>query len=84
MGQRRTGLSSAWLAVKRPIRYATRVRRSSRANQCLGRINMRSFLGSPLVVVRKGLKLTRNRSVAHSSSRAQQSLGCFQIFLASS
>ena len=27
MGQRRTGFSSAWLAVKLPIRYATRVQR---------------------------------------------------------
>jgi hypothetical protein len=34
---------------------------SSRPSECFGRINMRGFLSSPLVVVGKGLKLTRNR-----------------------
>jgi hypothetical protein len=38
-----------------------------------GRINMRSFLSSPLVVVGKGLKLTRNRSVGHGLGSAEQS-----------
>jgi hypothetical protein len=32
----------------------------SRSSECFGRINMRGFLSSPLVVVGKGLKLTRN------------------------
>jgi hypothetical protein len=44
---------------------------------------MRSFLGSPLVVVGKGLKLTRNRSVSHGLGSAEQSLCCFQVLLAS-
>jgi len=39
----------------------------SRSSRCPGRINMRSFLGSPLVVVGKGLELTRNRIVGHGS-----------------
>jgi hypothetical protein len=38
---------------------------------------MRSFLGSLLVVIGKGLKLTRNRSVGHSLGSAEQSLCCF-------
>jgi hypothetical protein len=33
--------------------------------------------GSPLVVVGKGLKLTRNRSVGHGLGSAEQSLCCF-------
>jgi hypothetical protein len=44
---------------------------------------MRSFLSSPLVVVGKGFKLTRNRSVSHGLSSAEQSLCCFQVLLAS-
>jgi len=44
---------------------------------------MRSFLGSLLVVVGKGLKLTRNRSVSHGLGSVEQSLCCFQVFLAS-
>jgi hypothetical protein len=54
-----------------------------RSRGCFGRINMRSFLSSPLVVVGKDLKLTRNRSVGHGLGSAEQSSCCFQIFLAS-
>jgi hypothetical protein len=43
---------------------------------------MRSFLGSPLVVVGKGLKLTRNRQVSHGLGSAEQRLRCFQVLLA--
>jgi len=50
---------------------------SSRLSECFGRINVRSFLSSPLVVVGKGLKLTRNRSVGHGLGSAEQSLCCF-------
>jgi hypothetical protein len=46
-------------------------------SECFGRINVRSFLSSPLVVVGKGLKLTRNRSVGHGLGSAEQSLCCF-------
>jgi hypothetical protein len=49
---------------------------SSRTSECSGRINMRSFLSSLLVVVGKGLKLTRNRSVSHGLGSAEQSLCC--------
>jgi hypothetical protein len=56
---------------------------SSRSSQCFGRINMRGFLSTPLVVVGKGLKLTLNRPVGHGLSGAEQSLCCFQVFLAS-
>jgi hypothetical protein len=47
--------------------------RSSRASQRLGLINMRSFLSSPLVVVGKSPKLTRNRSVGHGLGSAEKS-----------
>src|SRR5262249_62349508 len=40
----------------------------------------RSLLGSPLVVVGKSLKLSRNRLVRHGFGRAEQSLRCLQIF----
>jgi hypothetical protein len=53
------------------------------ANQCLGSINMRSFVSSPLVVVGQSPKLTRYRSVGHGFGSAEQSLCCFQVFLAS-
>jgi hypothetical protein len=46
---------------------------SGRSSECFGRIGMRSFLGSPLVVVGKGLKLTRNRPVGHGLGSAEQS-----------
>ena len=49
----------------------------SRTRECFGRINMRSFLGSLLVVVGKGLKLTRNHSVGHGLGSAKQNLCCF-------
>jgi hypothetical protein len=55
----------------------------NRSGERFGRINMRSFLGSPLAVVGKGLKLTRNRSVGHGLSSAEHSLCCFEVFLAS-
>jgi hypothetical protein len=38
---------------------------------------MRSLLSSPLEVVGKGLKLTRNRSVDHGLGNAEQSPCCF-------
>jgi hypothetical protein len=44
---------------------------------------MRGLLSSPLVVVGKGLKLTRDRSVGHGLGSAKQSICCFQVFLAS-
>ena len=50
---------------------------SSRTSERFGRINMRSFLSSLLVVVGKGLKLTCNRSVSHGLGSAEQSLSCF-------
>jgi hypothetical protein len=46
----------------------------SRSSECFGGINMRSFLSSPLVVVGKGFKLIRNRSVGHGLSSTDQSL----------
>jgi hypothetical protein len=56
---------------------------ASSPSQCFGGVNMRGFQGSPLVVVRKGLKLIRNRLVGHSSGDAQKSLRCLQILFAS-
>ena len=44
---------------------------------------MRSFLSSPLVVVGKGIELTRNRSVGHGLGSAEQSPCCLKIFLTS-
>jgi hypothetical protein len=55
----------------------------SRSSECFGRINMRSFLGSLLVIVGKGLKLTRYRWVSHGLGRAEQSLCRFSVLLAS-
>ena len=46
---------------------------SRRASQCFGRINLRSFLSSPLIVVGKCLKLTCDRLVGHASGSAKQS-----------
>jgi hypothetical protein len=48
-----------------------------------GRINMRSFLGSPLVVVGKGFELTGNRPVGHGLGSAEQSLCRCKVFLGS-
>jgi len=45
-----------------------------RSRNCFGRISMRSFLGSPLVVVGESLKLARNRSVGHGLDSAEQAL----------
>jgi hypothetical protein len=42
-----------------------------------------SRFGSPLVVVGKSLKLSRNSIVSHSFGSVKQSLRCLQIFLAS-
>ena len=50
---------------------------SSRTSECFGRIDMRSFLGSLLVVVGKRPKLTRNRPVSHGLGSAEQSVCCF-------
>jgi hypothetical protein len=71
--------SKRWLDVMLPIRSCTPLAFSigSRSSECFGRINMRGFLSSPLVVVGKCLKLTRNRSVGHGSGSAEQSLCCF-------
>jgi hypothetical protein len=71
--------------VKLPIRSCTPLAFSvsSRTSGCFGRINMRSFPSSLLVVVGKGLKLTRNRPVSHGLGSAEQSLCCLQVFLAS-
>jgi hypothetical protein len=80
------GLNSAKKCLCRlPFRLCTPLAFSagSRSSQCSGRINMRSLLSSPLVVVGKGVKLTRNRSVGHILGSAEQSPCCFQIFLAS-
>jgi hypothetical protein len=44
---------------------------------------MGSFLGSPLVIVGKGLKLTRNRSVCHGFGSAEQSPCCLNKRFAS-
>jgi hypothetical protein len=49
----------------------------SRSRNRFGRINLRSFLTSPLIVVGKSLKLTRNRSVGHGLGSAEQGLCCF-------
>jgi hypothetical protein len=46
------------------------------SSECFGCINMRSFLSSPLVVVGKGLKLARDRSVGHGLGSAEQSPCC--------
>jgi hypothetical protein len=56
---------------------------SGLVQQTLRGIHMRSFLSSPLVVVGKGLKLTRNRSASHRLGSVEQSPCCLQIFLAS-
>ena len=63
-------------AVKLPIRSCTPLRfsASSRSSGCFGRINMRSLLSSPLVVVGKGLELTCNRLIGHALGSKEQSL----------
>lgn len=64
------------VAVNLPIRSCTPLAFStgSRSRNCFGRISMRSFLGSPLVVVGERLKLGRNRSVGHGLGSAEQAL----------
>src|SRR6478752_6625345 len=54
-----------------------------RSSQCVGCIVERSLFGSPLVVVGKSLKLSRNRLVRHGFGSAKQRLRRLQIFLAS-
>jgi hypothetical protein len=73
------GISSAGWAVTLPIGPCTPLAFSvsSRSSGCFGRINMRGFFCSPLEVVGKGLKLTRNRSVGHGLGSAKQNLCCF-------
>ena len=73
-----THIRSAWWAVRLPIRSCTLLVfiASSRSSECFGCINMRSFFSSPLVVIGKGLKLTRNRSVGHGLGSAEQSPCC--------
>ena len=55
----------------------------SRSSECFGCINMRSFLNSLLLVVSKGIKLTRNLLIRHEFASAEQSLCCFSVFAAS-
>src|SRR5215813_13228210 len=55
----------------------------SRSRQCLGGINLRGLLGSPLVVVGEGFELTCNHTVGHALGGAKQGLCCLQIFPAS-
>jgi hypothetical protein len=61
----------------RLVRLIVTVNASSRPGQCLSPISMRGFLGSPLIVLGKRLKLTRNVLVGHCSGSAEQSLCCF-------
>jgi hypothetical protein len=72
--------------MKLPTRSCTPLAFSGghRSSECSGCIIVRSFLGSPLVVVGKSLKLSSNRSVSHGSGSAEQSLCCFYVLLASS
>ena len=58
-------------------------RASNGSSQCFGCIVERSLLGSPLVVVGKSLKLSRNRLVSHGFGSAKQSLRCLHVLLAS-
>jgi hypothetical protein len=63
-----------------PIRPCTPLefRASSRSSRgCFGRINVRSFVSSPLIVLGKRLKLIRNVLVGHCLGSAEQSLSCF-------
>ena len=62
---------------------STRPGVGSRSSERFGCINMRSLLSSLLVVVSKGLKLTRNRPIRHGFGSAEQSLCCFSLFAAS-
>src|SRR6266446_4504730 len=55
---------------------------SSRPSQCLSRISVCSFLSSPLIVLSKRLKLTRNVLVRHCLGRPEYGPCRFQIFFA--
>jgi hypothetical protein len=54
---------------------------SSPASQCFCRVNLRSFLSSPLSVVRKGLELTRNRLVGHGFGTRSNARAVFKYSL---
>jgi hypothetical protein len=56
---------------------------NSGSSQCFGCIVEPSLFGSPLVVVGKSLKLSRNSFVSHGFGSVKQSPRCLQIFLAS-
>src|SRR6266403_2414002 len=55
---------------------------SSRPSQCLGRISACGFLSSPLIVLGKRLKLTRNVLVRHCLGRPEYGPCRLQIFFA--
>jgi hypothetical protein len=72
----RHGRPNGW-TMQLPIRSALlAMSASGRASQYFGGIIPRSFLSSPLVVVGKGLKLTRNCLVCHGLGSAEQSPCC--------
>jgi hypothetical protein len=62
-------MSSACRAVRPPITSCPSLTLSvsNGSSHCFGCINVRSFLGSPLVIVGKRLKLVRNRLVSEKS-----------------
>src|SRR3954452_18852279 len=74
-----TNASSSTPQPALPFRFSD----SRRASQSFGRINKRRVLSSPLVVVGKGLEVTRNRPVGHGLGSAEQGLCCFRVFLPS-
>src|SRR5882724_5400667 len=55
---------------------------SSRPSQCLSRISVCGFLSSPLIVLSKRLKLTRNALVGHCLGRPEYGPCRVQIFFA--
>src|SRR6202043_2130882 len=55
---------------------------SSRPSQCLSRISVCGFLSSPLIVLSKRLKLTRNVLVGHCLGRPEYGPCRVQIFFA--
>jgi hypothetical protein len=74
------GAHTITISAGLPIRPCTPLAfsASSRSSRgCFGRINVRSFLSSPLIVLGKRLKLTRNVLVGHCLGSAEQSLSCF-------
>ena len=52
-----------------------------RPGQCFGRIGVRGFFSSPLVILGKRLELTRNPWVSHVFGSAEQGPRGFQILL---